>query len=87
MCACVSVCRLRPVAKRMSVVSDQGGELYALLVDQVAEVITLHAGAFERNPPTLPPEWAAHSLGIYRLNDRLMVVLDVSRLLDLDVHA
>jgi purine-binding chemotaxis protein CheW len=69
--------------ERMSVVAEQGGELYALLVDQVSEVMSLPATAFERNPPTLPPSWAAYSAGIYRLRDRLMVVLDVARLLAL----
>src|SRR5690348_17789095 len=38
---------------RMSVVAEQGGELYALLVDQVSEVMSLDANLFERNPPTL----------------------------------
>ena len=66
---------------RMSVVAEQGGELYALLVDQVSEVLTLRASAFERNPPTLPPEWAAYSDGIFRLDGKLLVVLDVARLL------
>ncbi len=54
----------------MSVVSEQAGELYALLVDQVAEVMSLPAAAFERNPPTLAPGWAAFSRGIYRLEGR-----------------
>lgn len=66
---------------RMSVVAEQGGELYALLVDQVSEVMTLRADAFERNPPTLPAEWAAFSTGIFRLDGKLLVVLDVGRLL------
>ena len=68
---------------RMSVVAEQGGELYALLVDQVSEVMSLKASAFERNPPTLPAAWAQFSTGIYRLDNRLMVVLDVSKLLAL----
>jgi purine-binding chemotaxis protein CheW len=68
---------------RMSVVAEQGSELYALLVDQVSEVLSLPANTFEHNPPTLPPQWAAHSLGIHRLTDRLMVVLDVARVLAL----
>ena len=72
-----------PNQPRMSVVADQGGELYALLVDQVSEVMTLDASAFERNPPTLSPAWAEFSTGIYRLDGRLLVVLDVSRLLAL----
>jgi purine-binding chemotaxis protein CheW len=68
---------------RMSVVTEQGGELYALLVDQVSEVMTLPGNAFDRNPPTLPPPWSAFSAGIFRLPGRLLVVLDVARLLAL----
>jgi purine-binding chemotaxis protein CheW len=69
---------------RMSVVIDQGGELYALLVDQVSEVLTLPADRFEPTPSTLPPPWASFSAGIYRLEGRLLVVLDTAQLLALD---
>lgn len=69
--------------KRMSVVAEQSGELYALLVDQVSEVMSLKTTAFERNPPTLSEGWTLFSTGIYRLDDRLLVVLDVARLLNL----
>ncbi len=72
-----------PGTPRMSVVTEQGGDLYALLVDQVSEVMTPPASAFERNPPTLPPAWAGFCDGIYRLQDRLMVVLDIGRILAL----
>jgi purine-binding chemotaxis protein CheW len=68
---------------RMSVVAEQGGELYALLVDQVSEVLSLKSSEFERNPPTLPQTWAQFSTGIYRLENRLLVVLDVGKLLAL----
>jgi purine-binding chemotaxis protein CheW len=73
--------------KRMSVVTEQGGELYALLVDAVSEVIGLKGSAFEPNPPTLEKGWAAFSNGIYRLDDRLLVVLDIGRLLALSAAA
>jgi purine-binding chemotaxis protein CheW len=69
--------------ERMSVVVELAGELYALLVDQVSEVMTLPTNAFEHNPPTLPPQWSEFSVGIYRLQDRLLVVLDVARLLSI----
>jgi len=72
-----------PGQARMSVVAEQGGELYALLVDQVSEVLSLNASQFERNPATLDKTWAAFSTGIFRLDGRLLVVLDVSRLLAL----
>ncbi|MBU6497060.1 MAG: chemotaxis protein CheW [Rhodospirillales bacterium] len=72
---------------RMSVVAEQGGELYALLVDQVSEVLNLPTSAFEPNPATLPANWAAYSAGIYRLQGRLLVVLDIARLLALSAEA
>ncbi|MEW5728291.1 MAG: chemotaxis protein CheW [Pseudomonadota bacterium] len=68
--------------KGMSVVVDMGGELYSLMVDQVGEVLSLPEAKFERNPPTLDPMWREFSAGIYRLEDKLLVVLDVSKLLD-----
>jgi purine-binding chemotaxis protein CheW len=72
-----------PGARRMAVVAEQAGELYALLVDQVSEVMRVKASAFERNPPTLSAAWARFTTGIYRLDGRLLVVLDVGRLLAL----
>ena len=72
--------------KRMSVVAEQGGELYALLVDQVSEVMSLDPAQMEQNPPTLVRQWAMFSNGIYRLDGRLLVILDVGRLLDHAVH-
>jgi purine-binding chemotaxis protein CheW len=74
-----------PEANAMSVVTELGSELYALLVDQVSEVVTLQTSDMERNPPTLPPIWAEHSRGIYRVSEKLMVVLDVEKLLQLDI--
>ncbi len=66
---------------RMSVVAEHGGELYALLVDQVEEVLTLPANALEANPPTLPPPWSQFSRGVCRLEQRLLVLLDPERLI------
>lgn len=76
---------LQPAATKVPavcVVTEQDGELYALIVDGVSEVIGLPADAIEPNPPTLPPLWAAFSAGICRLDGALLVVLDLERLLD-----
>ena len=66
----------------MNVVVDHKGELYALIVDNVGEVLSLQADAYERNPATLDPRWREVSGGIYRLKGKLLVVLEVARLLD-----
>lgn len=67
----------------MSIVVEQGAELYALLVDQVTEVVALPESGIERVPPNLPPSWRRFSTGVHRMADRLMIVLDLGRVLDL----
>ena len=71
---------VRPVA----VVADEAGGGYALLVDQALEVLTLDLDELERPPPTLGATWIEFASGIFRLPERLMVVLDIGRLLFLD---
>jgi purine-binding chemotaxis protein CheW len=67
----------------MGVTVEHVNELYSLLVDQVGEVLSLDAKNYERNPSTLDPIWREFASGVYRLDSRLMVVLDVDRMLDI----
>jgi purine-binding chemotaxis protein CheW len=69
-------------ARPMSVVVDQGGELYSLQVDEVGEVMALPRSDLEENPPTLDPLWRGVTRGVHRLEGKLMAVLEVDRLLD-----
>ena len=68
----------------MSIVVERGGELYSLLIDQVGEVLNLPANRFEQNPASLDDRWREISAGVYRLDDRLLVVMDVGRLLEFE---
>ena len=65
----------------MSVVVEQQGELYSLLADTVGEVMALPREGFAPNPPTLDPLWREISRGVHRQDGRLLVVLDVERVL------
>lgn len=66
----------------MSVVVEQGTELYSLIIDAVGEVLSLPDARFERNPPAnLDGLWRDVTAGIYQLDGRLMLVLDINRLL------
>lgn len=69
----------------MGVTIEHNSDLYTLLVDEVGDVVSLAANLYEDNPRTLDPLWREFSSGIYRLEDNLMVVLDVDRLLDIKV--
>ena len=66
----------------MSIVVDHKGELYSLMVDHVGEVLSLTTDDFERHPATMDQRWREISTGIYRLKETLLVVLDVSKLLN-----
>jgi len=69
-------------SRLMSVVVEHQGELYSLLVDSVGEVLSLDADDYQRNPATLDQRLKDFSDGIYRLNESLLVVLNVGALLD-----
>ena len=68
----------------MYVVVEHGEELYNLIVDTVGEVMDLPSDAYERPPTTLEVRWRDVTMGIYRLEGQLLLVLDVEPLLDFD---
>tara|TARA_R110000787_G_scaffold62745_3_gene141714 strand:- start:62 stop:553 length:492 start_codon:yes stop_codon:yes gene_type:complete len=68
-------------AHTMSIVVEHNNELYSLIVDDVGEVLKVSDSSFERNPPTLDATWRAYSRGVYRLEEGLLVALDVGTLL------
>jgi purine-binding chemotaxis protein CheW len=67
--------------KNMSIVVEHRGELYSLLIDTIGDVLSLSDRDFEKNPPTLDNCWRDVSAGVYRLDDRLMIMTNVPRLM------
>ena len=59
------------------------GESYGLLIDAIGEVLKLPAGSREDNPVNLDGRLARVSAGVHRLDGKLLVVLDVDRVLDI----
>lgn len=70
-------------AGNMGVTVEQDNDLYTLLVDEIGDVIGLSRDCYEKNPGTLDPLWREFTGGVFRLDEELMVVLDIDRLLDL----
>ena len=62
---------------------ESRGESYGLLIDAIGEVLKLDEDAREPKPVNLDPRLARVSTGIHRLDDRLLLVLDVDRVLDI----
>ncbi len=83
--ACVSSSEAK-TKQNMSVVVELDGELYSLVIDRVGDVLALDNSTYEATPNTLDPVWREVSSGIHRLDENLMVVMDVSRFLDNSAH-
>ncbi len=62
---------------------EERGELYALIVDRVGDVLRLPRSSHEPNPVNLDRSWGQVCAGVHRLERELMVVLDVDKVLDL----
>lgn len=67
----------------MAVGIEYRGESYGLLIDSVGEVLKIPAANRDPNPVNLDPRWSRAAEGVVQLDDRLMVVLDVDRVLEL----
>lgn len=79
--ACLNMTPRASSAKSMNIVVEYKTELYSLVVDSVGEVLSLADNAFEQNPPTLARHLRDVSRGIFQLNDQLLIILDITTLL------
>lgn len=73
----------RPQEGHMSVIVERHGELYALLVDDVGDVLWLSPTLHEPAPLTLSADWRGLSTGLYRLEAELLLVLNIAEVLTL----
>lgn len=69
--------------KSMFVVVEVKNELYSLKVDMVGEVLTVPATAVEKPPAHLSPGWRDVATGIHKLQDELLVIVNVQTVLTL----
>jgi purine-binding chemotaxis protein CheW len=65
----------------MAVGIEAKGEVFGLLIDSVGEVTKLDVTAMEAAPANLDARWARVADGVYRLDGRLLVILNVDRVL------
>jgi purine-binding chemotaxis protein CheW len=72
---------------RAAIGIEHGGESYGLLIDEIGEVMTLPAAGREENPINMDRRLALAAAGVHRLDGRILVVLDVDRVLDFDPGA
>ncbi len=68
---------------RMGVIIEAQDELFSLLVDHVEDVMTINDDDIKSVPPTLNPLWQDVCCGVYQMQGRIMILLDIERVLDL----
>ena len=71
----------------MAVGVDWDGESYGLVIDAVGEVLQLSKDSRQPIPTNLDSRLARVATGVHRLEDQLLVVLDVGRVLDMKADA
>jgi purine-binding chemotaxis protein CheW len=74
-------------AAPMAIGIEAKGESFGLLVDTIGEVLKLPEADREPAPINLDRNLAALAAGVYRLDGRLLVALDIDRVLDVRAKA
>lgn len=69
--------------RSMAIGVDHRGEAFALMVDRPGDVVDIDFASLEAPPATLDPRWAALVEGVFRMDRRLLLILDVDRALGL----
>lgn len=72
--------------RHMSVIVEHRNELYALIVDDVGDVLWLASADRELVPVTVDARWRSICAGLHRLENSLLLVLDVEATLTLQSH-
>lgn len=68
-------------AHEMNVVVKDGEEFFSLMVDEVGDVVEAGDGRVEAAPKTLPGVWKEVCGGVIQMEEELLVILDVDRVL------
>ena len=66
----------------MYIVVHLNGEPYGLVVDSVGDVIHLDGDHREPTPPNFTPLWKSVVLGVHRMPQGLLLILDVAQVID-----
>jgi purine-binding chemotaxis protein CheW len=60
---------------------EHGGESFGMIIDEIGDVVRLDDAEMEQNPVNLDTTWSGVSRGVYRLDNRLLVIMDIDQML------
>lgn len=65
----------------MNIVIQSGEELYAIEVDEILDVLEVSSDTFENTPENLDEDLRKYISGVYKLPEKLLMILDLEKLL------
>ncbi|VAV92937.1 Positive regulator of CheA protein activity (CheW) [hydrothermal vent metagenome] len=68
-------------ASMMAIGIEVENEAFGLIIDRVGDVLQLSERNCEALPCNMDPIWQQVSSGVYRLEEQLLIILDIQRLL------
>jgi len=81
--SCLKIEKNEDIDSQMNLAVDHHGDTYSLVVDRVGDVMSLSTERFEKNPVTLKGRLREIAAGIFKLDDNLMVVMNVEKVIQL----
>ncbi len=68
----------------MNVVVRTGDSVVSLLVDEIGDVLEVPENVYERPPETIPEEVRKLVYGVYKLEGKLLLILDAEKAVNID---
>ena len=68
----------------MNIIVSGEDSLYALVVDEILDVIEVEQDSFEDIPETIDGNVKKFIKGVYKLKDKLIILLDLEKILTID---
>jgi purine-binding chemotaxis protein CheW len=72
--------------KPMNIVVRTAEEPVSLLVDEIGDVVDVDAANFERRPQNVDPEVCHLIRGVFKLKDKLLLIVDTATIAQSDQH-
>ncbi|MFZ9001363.1 MAG: chemotaxis protein CheW [Bacteriovoracaceae bacterium] len=71
--------------EHMNIVVSRGDSLFALVVDEILDVIDVNKSDFENTPNTIDKKISIYIKGVFKLEEGLQVLIDLDKVLNIDV--
>ena len=68
----------------MNIIVRSGDSLYSLIVDEILDVIDVEDSTFENTPETLDEKIKRFINGVYKLDHKLLILLDLEKILNVE---